>query len=161
MIVSFAQSRISSGFFSYRAAIGALCALLLLGSARVSADSSQTLTFDEFYSKVSVLGLEFSDKVKSLSGQEIEVTGFMAPPLKAESQFFVLTKMPMAMCPFCSSDADWPEDILVVYLSQRQTFVQNNAMIKVTGVLEYGSWRDPETGFVSQLRLRNASFSSL
>lgn len=73
----------------------------------------------------------------------------------------MLTKMPMAMCPFCSSDADWPEDILVVYLSKRQTFVQNNAMIKVTGVLEYGSWRDPETGFVSQLRLRNASFSSL
>lgn len=158
---SLVQSRIRSGFFSYRAAVRALCALLLLGSATVSADSSQTLTFDEFYSKVGVLGLEFSERVKSLSGKEIEITGFMAPPLKAESQFFVLTKMPMAMCPFCSSDADWPEDILVVYLSQRQTFVQNNAMIKVTGILEYGSWRDPETGFVSQLRLRDAGFSSL
>lgn len=134
---------------------------LLLGCMTTSVSARQTLSFDEFYSKVSVLGLEFSDKVKSQAGKEIEITGFMAPPLKAESQFFVLTKMPMAMCPFCSSDADWPEDILVVYLSKRQTFVQNNAMIKVTGVLEYGSWRDPETGFVSQLRLRNASFSSL
>ncbi|WP_347254456.1 hypothetical protein [Leminorella grimontii] len=158
---SLVQSRIRSGFFSYQTAARALCALLLFGSSTVSAESRQTLTFDEFYSKVGVLGLEFSDRVKSLAGKEIEITGFMAPPLKAESQFFVLTKMPMAMCPFCSSDADWPEDILVVYLSQRQTFVQNNAMIKVTGVLEYGSWRDPQTGFVSQLRLREAGFSSL
>lgn len=118
-----------------------------------------TLSFDQFYSKVSVLGLEFSDRVKQLSGQQIEITGFMAPPIKAESQFFVLTKMPMAICPFCSSDADWPEDILVVYLTKRQTFVQNNSMIKVTGTLEYGTWRDKETGFVSLLRLRDAQFS--
>ncbi|WP_140919348.1 hypothetical protein [Limnobaculum xujianqingii] len=120
-----------------------------------------TLSFDQFYSKVSVLGLEFSDRVKQLSGQQIEITGFMAPPIKAESQFFVLTKMPMAICPFCSSDADWPEDILVVYLTKRQTFVQNNSMIKVTGTLEYGTWRDKETGFVSLLRLRDAQFSEL
>ncbi|MBK5073973.1 hypothetical protein I2492_12470 [Budviciaceae bacterium CWB-B4] len=119
------------------------------------------LSFDQFYSKVSVLGLEFSDRVKQLSGQQIEITGFMAPPIKAESQFFVLTKMPMAICPFCSSDADWPEDILVVYLTKRQTFVQNNSMIKVTGTLEYGTWRDKETGFVSLLRLRDAQFSEL
>ncbi|MCD1124519.1 hypothetical protein LPW36_00460 [Jinshanibacter sp. LJY008] len=120
-----------------------------------------TLTFEQFYSKVSVLGLEFSDPVKQLSGKRIEITGFMAPPIKAESQFFVLTKMPMAICPFCSSDADWPEDILVVYLTKRQTFVQNNSMIKVTGTLEYGTWHDKETGFVSLLRLRDAQFSEL
>jgi hypothetical protein len=119
------------------------------------------ISFDEFYGKVGVLGFEFSEKVKSLSGQKIVIKGFMAPPLKAESQFFVLTKVPMALCPFCSSDADWPEDILVVYLAEKQTFVQFNNMISVEGRLEYGSWTDPETGFVSLLRLRNASFHSL
>lgn len=84
--------------------------------------------------------------------------GFMAPPLRAESSFFVLSKIPMALCPFCSSDADWPEDIVVVYLRKRQTFVQYNAAIAVEGNLEYGSWTDPETGFVSLLRLRDAYF---
>lgn len=120
-----------------------------------------TLPFDEFYGSIGVMGLTFSEKVKSLAGQEIEIRGFMAPPLKAESNFFVLTKMPMSLCPFCSSDADWPADIIVVYLKKRQTFVQYNAQIKVTGILEYGSWKDPETGFVSLLRLRKASFSQL
>ncbi|MDX5630095.1 hypothetical protein SGP15_19610 [Brenneria sp. L4-2C] len=129
-------------------------------SARANAAASE-LAFDRLYSSYGVLGLEFSDQVKALAGKRVAMRGFMAPPLKAESQFFVLTKMPMALCPFCSSDADWPEDIVVIYLARRQTFVQNNAMIAVEGVLEYGSWTDPETGFVSLLRLRDATFDTL
>lgn len=137
-----------------------LILVLLLCSSSVGL-AKPTLSFDEFYGKVSVLGLSFSDKVKQLAGQPISIKGFMAPPLKAEANFFVLTKMPMALCPFCSSDADWPADIIVVYLKKRQTFVQYNAQIQVEGILEYGSWTDPETGFVSLLRLREASFSPL
>ncbi|MGV6989011.1 hypothetical protein ACWA5Z_09035 [Testudinibacter sp. P80/BLE/0925] len=123
--------------------------------------ASTALTFDELYDKISVLGMEFSEKVKSLKDQTVDMNGFMAPPLKADAQFFVLTKAPMALCPFCSSDADWPSDIVVVYLDKKQPFVQNNAMINVTGKLEYGSWTDPETGFVSLLRITNARFKKL
>ncbi|KAA8996390.1 hypothetical protein FJU30_21600 [Affinibrenneria salicis] len=146
-------------FCWFRRLMVALIAHLAL-SASAAADTPE-LSFDRLYGSVSVLGLEFSDEVKQLAGQRVSINGFMAPPLKAESQFFVLTKMPMALCPFCSSDADWPEDILVVYLAKRQTFVQNNTMIQVDGVLEYGSWTDPDTGFVSLLRLRDAHFSTL
>jgi hypothetical protein len=120
--------------------------------------AEKSLKFDEFYSSIGVLGLVFSDKVKDLAGERVAVDGFMAPPLKVESDFFVLTKMPMSLCPFCSSDADWPADILVVYLKKRQTFVQYNAIIHVQGVLEYGSWTDSNSGFVSLLRLRDAVF---
>ncbi|MFE8115824.1 hypothetical protein [Brenneria goodwinii] len=134
--------------------------VLLALSARATAAAPE-LSFDNLYSSYGVLGLEFSDEVKTLSGQRVRMRGFMAPPLKAESQFFVLTKMPMALCPFCSSDADWPEDIVVIYLAKRQTFVQNNTMIEVEGGLEYGSWTDPETGFVSLLRMREATFDTL
>ena len=35
----------------------------------------------------------------ALEGKRIRVEGYMAPPLKAESTFFVLTKRPMAVCP--------------------------------------------------------------
>ncbi len=127
--------------------------------ARPSFAVPSTLTFDEMYGKVGVLGLEFSDKLKQLSGKEIRMKGFMAPPLKAEAIFFVLTEIPMALCPFCSSDSDWPDNIVVVYLSQKQTFVQPSTTIDVTGVLEHGSWTDPETGFVSLVRIRNAEYS--
>jgi hypothetical protein len=122
--------------------------------------ASECITFDELYGKVSVLGLTFSDKVKQLNGQPVTMRGFMAPPLKAEAQFFVLTEIPMALCPFCSSDADWPDNIVVVYLSRRQTFVQSGMPIDVDGRLEMGSWTDPDTGFLSRLRLREAAFHS-
>lgn len=117
------------------------------------------LTFDEMYGKIGVLGLEFSDKLKQLSGTEIRMKGFMAPPLKAEAAFFVLTEIPMALCPFCSSDSDWPDNIVVVYLSEKQTFVQPSTTIDVTGILEHGSWTDPETGFVSLVRIRDAQYA--
>nr|WP_319519739.1 hypothetical protein [uncultured Martelella sp.] len=119
------------------------------------------LAFDDLYGTFSPLGLEFSDKVKNLTGEKISIRGFMAPPLKAEAQFFVLSEIPMALCPFCSSDADWPDNIIVVYLDRKQTFVQPNQMIEVTGTLDRGSWVDPETGFVSQLRLRDARYKTV
>lgn len=126
-----------------------------------SARAAAQLTFDELYAAQGVLGLKFSEKVKALAGQSVVMKGFMAPPLKAEAKFFVLTEIPMALCPFCSSDADWPDNIVVVYLDEKQTFVQANAPIEVAGTLEMGSWRDPETGFVSLLRLQHAQFETV
>ena len=43
--------------------------------------------------------LSFSDYAKSMGGSRVSVQGYMAPPLKADSSFFVLTKRPMAVCP--------------------------------------------------------------
>ncbi|MDR2080320.1 MAG: hypothetical protein LBP54_00330 [Campylobacteraceae bacterium] len=119
------------------------------------------ITFDELYDGVGVMGLSISQKVKSLSGKKVAIDGFMAPPLKAKSNFFVLTKMPAALCPFCSSDTDWSSDIVVVYLKEYQTFVQYNAIIRAEGILEYGSYTDKNSGFVSLLRLREAEFKKL
>jgi hypothetical protein len=137
-----------------RTVMALLAGLPLLAAARPSAAANPSLSFDELYSKFGVLGLEFSEKVKSLAGQEITIKGFMAPPLKAEAAFFVLTEIPMSICPFCSTDSDWPDNIVVVYLGEKQTFAAR-------GVLEFGSWTDPETGFVSLLRLRNAEYASV
>lgn len=131
---------------------------LALGTGRAAAGGA-ALDFGDLYSKISVLGLTFSDKVKALAGREVAMRGFMAPPLKAEAKFFVLTEIPMALCPFCSTDADWPDNIVVVYLSRTQTFEQPNALIEATGTLEVGSWTDPETGFLSRLRIVGASYA--
>ncbi|MBB3771315.1 hypothetical protein FHS55_001914 [Angulomicrobium tetraedrale] len=122
------------------------------------AQAATSLDFDELYGKISVLGLTFSDKVKALAGQTVTMRGYMAPPLKAEADFFVLTEIPMSICPFCSSDSDWPDNIVVVRLTRVQTFEQANALIEVAGTLEVGSWTDPATGFVSLLRIVDARF---
>ncbi|MGE7370270.1 hypothetical protein ACQKKX_14575 [Neorhizobium sp. NPDC001467] len=133
--------------------------LLATGTRTQAADSD--ITFDELYGKISVLGLEFSEKVRQLNGRQIAMRGFMAPPLKAEAQFFVLTEIPMSICPFCSTDSDWPDNIVVVYLGEKQTFTQPSQTIEVRGKLEMGSWTDPETGFVSLLRIRQAEYATV
>lgn len=135
-----------------------LLAPVLLTPLLAARADAPRLTFRELYGTWSVMGLRFSDRVTQLAGQTVSIRGFMAPPLKAEADFFVLTREPMSICPFCSSDAEWPPDILVVYL-RRQTLPTEPAQrIEVEGRLETGSWTDPDSGFVSQLRLREAGF---
>jgi hypothetical protein len=128
----------------------------LLAASRARA--AERLRFDDLYSGWSVQGLSFSDRAKALAGHSAIMAGFMAPPLKAEADFFVLTREPLSMCPFCSSDAEWPPDIVVAYLKHDAQPTAPNEVIEVTGQLELGSWTDPATGFVSQARLRDASF---
>jgi len=146
--------------FNRRRTLGLMAGLPFLAAAG-GAEASEDLTFDDLYGKISVLGLEFSEKVKTLTGKPVVMRGFMAPPLKAEAQFFVLTEVPMAICPFCSSDSDWPDDIVVVYLHHKQTFTQPNETIEVRGMLDVGSWTDPDTGFVSRLRIRDAAYQAV
>ncbi len=135
-----------------------VAALFLSPAARAAEPA--TLKFDQLYKSVGVRGLVFSDTVIGLKGKPVLMHGFMAPPLKPESQFFVLTNEPLALCPFCQSDADWPADIVVVYLKRAAPLVSGGDPVVVTGRLEVGSWTDPETGFVSQVRLVDAAFRS-
>lgn len=67
----------------------------------------------------------------------------------------------MSVCPFCSTDADWPDNIIVVKLSEPVTALPYDAPIQVTGTLEIGSEVDEETGFVSQLRIAADSIEAL
>ncbi|MCI3919077.1 hypothetical protein MO973_02380 [Paenibacillus sp. TRM 82003] len=123
------------------------------GPVRKTWEGDNTLTFGELYGKVSVRGLKLSDKVEGLTGQEVEMKGYMAPPLTAEVNFFVLTKVPLAVCPFCATDADWPTDIVLVYMPEGEAVKPTEHVVKVTGTLDTGSMRDEETGFVSLIRI--------
>lgn len=122
------------------------------------AEEPPRLGFAELYKSFGVRGLEFSDKVRALAGARVRMTGFMAPPLKAESRFFVLTREPLTLCPFCQSDAEWPVDIVVIYLRRPAPLLDGGAALAVLGRLEVGAWTDPDSGFVSQLRLVEAEF---
>jgi hypothetical protein len=105
------------------------------------------------------LGLTFSATARRLHGHPVRMTGYLAPPLKAEAAFFVLCAQPVSICPFCQSDADWPQDIVVVYPdpSLGWRFRSAAQRVEVTGTLELGSALDGRTGFVSQVRLRAAA----
>lgn len=102
---------------------------------------------------------DMTDLAQSGAGLRMTFEGFMAPPLKAESRFFVLTKMPMSVCPFCETEAEWPDDILAIYTKRVVDVIPFNVRIEARGVLELGSYRDPETGFLSLVRLTDATYS--
>ena len=102
--------------------------------------------------------LSFSDTAQAREGERITISGFMAPPLKSESKFFVLTARPMAVCPFCESEADWPLDIVAIYTKRIIQVEPFNIRIAVRGKLELGTYEDPEFGFVSRVRLAGATY---
>lgn len=124
----------------------------------VHADGSVPILFEQLYKSFGVRGYAFSDGLLALRGKQVVMRGYMAPPLKPESRFFVLTRQPLALCPFCQSDADWPADIVVVYLKNASPLVSGGEPVVASGGLEVGSWVDPDTGFVSQVRIVDATF---
>lgn len=119
--------------------------------------STPTLKFRDLY----VRGRELTDAAKALEGVDVQMTGYMAPPLKPEIDFFVLTKLPMSTCPFCESEAQWPDDIVLAMSSKPVDVVRYTDLIRVRGRFETGFKTDPETGFVSFVRLMDVGYRKL
>ena len=117
-------------------------------------DAPVKITFGEFYQAVSPrLGLVMSDKLVSLDNQQVIIEGYMAPPLKPALDWFVLTKSPLQVCPFCSTDVDWPDEIALVYMPQEDTILSTIRPLRLTGTLHVGRNIDAETGMVSLVRI--------
>jgi hypothetical protein len=148
----------AGGGISRRHLCAGMAAALTMRTATLHAADAEVIHFDMFYKSFGVRGIEFSDRLKNFVNKTVAIKGFMAPPLKPESQFFVMTREPLAICPFCQSDADWPLDIVVVYLKQASAMISAGTAIDVTGTLALGSYQDAETGFVSQLRVIDATY---
>ena len=106
-------------------------------------------------------GGNFSPLAEKTAGATIEMQGYMAPPLKPEINFFVLTRIPMAFCPYCDTEASWPDDLILVYIDHAMSPVPFNDLIRVTGRLEIGTKTDLATGFVSRARLVDAAFEKI
>ncbi len=138
--------------------VNGLALLTTIAAACEAAADPDVITFDTLYKTFGIRGLEFSDRLLVLRGREVSMAGYMAPPLKPESHFFVLTREPVAICPFCQSDAEWPLDIVVVFLKGASALVSAGQRVRVSGRLDTGSWLDPESGFVSQLRIMDAQY---
>ena len=132
----------------------ALAAPALIRPGAIHAEEAGPIRLRDLYNR----DMSFSDVALASQGQRIDVDGFMAPPLKAESTFFVLTKMPLAVCPFCEPGQTWPDDILAVYARRLVEVVPFNVPLRASGTLELGDYVDPELGFYSKVRLTDATY---
>jgi hypothetical protein len=61
----------------------------------------------------------------------------------------------MVYCPFCNTAADWPFDIVYIKMTGGRNIptMVPTTNIAVIGRFEVGSWSDPDTGFVSLIRV--------
>ncbi|MGZ9811365.1 hypothetical protein ACXN5S_12960 [Pseudoroseicyclus sp. H15] len=123
--------------------------------ALAAAGATEPVKLRDLYNR----DMSFSDLALSLEGAPVTLEGFMAPPLKANSTFFVLTKMPLAVCPFCETEAEWPDDIAAIHTARVYDVQPFNVRLNTTGILELGTETEADTGFVSRLRLVDARFS--
>lgn len=130
-----------------------LAAVALLPLATLAVDLPRIRMFELYKDDKS-----FSDTAKRLAGKTISMQGFMAPHLKVESDFFVLSNSPVESCPFCASEDQWIDTIVFVRMKRRQDAVQPGNLIQVEGRLEIGPQTDATTGFVSRVRLVDATF---
>ncbi|MFC5652648.1 hypothetical protein ACFPYJ_26715 [Paenibacillus solisilvae] len=110
-----------------------------------------SFTFDDMY--VNPSSTDLSPKIQELSGQQVQMNGFMAPPLTPELEFFVLTRYMMEQCPFCNAVMNWPRDIVVIYLPEGQPMEATDHPLFVKGRLDVGPYKDELTGFVSLVRI--------
>jgi hypothetical protein len=102
--------------------------------------------------------MAFSKDAEALAGQQVEMQGFMAPHLKVDSDFFILSNTPVETCPFCESEDEWIDTIMFVVMRERKEAINPGTLIWTTGVLEIGPKTDEATGFVSRARLVDADF---
>ncbi|HEY6255526.1 MAG TPA: hypothetical protein VIY51_06995 [Xanthobacteraceae bacterium] len=137
---------------SRRAVLGLAC---LAPFAALPARAAELVAFAD----ISVADDVFTEKARRLAGKVVEMRGYMAPPLKPEIDFFVLTSLPTAICPFCDAAASWPDDIVLVHLSRPVRALAYDLLLNVSGTLEIGETTDAATGFVSLVRLRDAKYS--
>ncbi|MEL6450866.1 MAG: hypothetical protein AAFQ19_06365 [Pseudomonadota bacterium] len=128
----------------------------MLAAPHLARASEDAIRLRDFYAR----GGGLSELALEREGKPVRVSGFMAPPLKADSTFFVLTKQPMSVCPFCETEADWPDNIMAVYTQRKFRVVAFNRKIETSGILSLGAFRDPETGFLSMVRIEDARFET-
>jgi hypothetical protein len=132
---------------------GLIGAALPLGGAR----AVETVGFDELF----VFGQGVTDRARALEGRTVAMSGYMAPPLRADARFFVLTAAPMPLCPFCDSEGDWPESIIPVLTRRAIEVVPFYTAITARGTLVIGTHEDSDTGFVSPMRIVEATYETL
>jgi hypothetical protein len=154
MLKGFEMIQAPKVLLSRRSLVGLAC---LAPFAAMPARAADLVTFAD----LSVADDVFTERARKLAGQSVQMHGYMAPPLKPEIDFFVLTSLPTAICPFCDAAASWPDDIVLVQLNRPVRALAYDILLNVSGTLDIGEQTDAATGFVSLVRLREAKYTKV
>ncbi len=155
----------------------ALVAAVWLGMGSVPPPKPVPLSMTELYSSVTVRGLEYAARAKSLGGQPVRVVGYAASDPRFPDRF-VLSLSRKSVCSPCAEAGDYPRDVTVVFAADNsepspvatdavlvrlvpgQKVPETGQEIAVSGVLSLGRDEDPQLNYVSLARLERASWTA-
>ena len=132
----------------------ALALVLALLAGLAHADDAQHLTFAQLVDAMRANN-EITNAMRSLSGKEVEIQGFIIPAGPPDLSFFLLSRV-SALGNYCCEVPTGQDETVYVSTARGVTITYDPLRVyKVRGVFEAGKHVDATYG-VSMYRLRNA-----
>jgi hypothetical protein len=127
---------------------------LLTCTALASAQEVPRLTFAQLVDSIRA-NLELTQKIKSLSGKEVEIQGFIIPAGLPDLTFFLLSRVSSIGNYCCEALRGQDETVYVFATRGDQVTYDPLRVYKVRGVFEAGLKKDEVYG-ISLFRIRRA-----
>ena len=132
----------------------ALALVLALLAGLAHADDAQHLTFAQLVDAMRANN-EITNAMRSLSGKEVEIQGFIIPAGPPDLSFFLLSRV-SALGNYCCEVPTGQDETVYVSTARGVTITYDPLRVyRVRGVFEAGKHVDATYG-VSMYRLRNA-----
>ncbi len=82
------------------------------------------------------------DYLKTLDGQQVTISGYMATSSPADGSFMFLMNLPYQSCPFCVPNTSQLSNTMEVYPRSGKSFTYTTQAVKVVGTLEVAESED-------------------
>jgi hypothetical protein len=132
----------------------ALGVVLLTCTALVNAQGVPRLTFAQLVDSIRA-DLELTQRIKSLSGQEVEIQGFIIPAGLPDLSFFLLSRVSSIGNYCCEAPVGQDETVYVFAARASHVTYDPLRVYNVRGVFEAGLKKDAVYG-ISLFRIRQA-----
>lgn len=97
------------------------------------------------------------DSIKTLEGQQVMITGYMATMSPISGKYMYLMNMPYQSCPFCVPNTTELSNTLAVYAPEGKTFDYTDQAIQVTGTVVIEDCVD-EFGYAYSYYIADAAY---
>ena len=82
------------------------------------------------------------DYLKSINGQKVTISGYMATSSPVDGSFIFLMNLPYQSCPFCVPNTSQLSNTMEIYPKKNESFSYTAQAIKVVGTLEVAESED-------------------
>jgi hypothetical protein len=121
---------------------------------RAMSPEVRRIGFDDLFDDIGTVRCGFSPRAGDLSGQAVEIDGFLIRPHGPHTQHLLVANP--GACPDCSA-APEPTIVLCDVAADPAAIIGADGRVRAVGTLEYGFEISP-TGDASFLRLRGAAW---